>query len=384
MRRRGFWLASAVIFLDEVVFLALIPLLPYYNERFDLTKTETGYLVAAYPLLVLAGSLPAGSLCDRRGARPLLIVGTALLVLATVGFAYADSTWQLLVSRAAQGFGSGLTATAGMAVIASSADLGRRGRVISTAVALQGASTVVGPVVGGYGASQLGIRAALLLPAAFGLLVLAATVRTPLVEGPRSSVSRRLLSPLRNPDVRAASICMLMVGAWAGGVQTLGPLQLGAAGYSTADLGTVFVVAALLGLGLTPIAGVVADAHGPAQAMVVWSLIVSALIAALALASEVIVVAALLAGLVSLVRVGGTLAYVRAAEYAPLGSGMGAGFGLAVSAWAVGAAIGPPAAGAIADHSSNRAAFLALALTNLVLTAAMVPWRSPSHVRSTS
>lgn len=376
MRTRAFWLASAVIFLDEVVFLALVPLLPYYSERFDLTKTETGFLVSAYPLLVLVACLPAGFLCDRRGARPLMIVGTVLLVAATVGFAYADSTWQLFASRAVQGFGSGLTATAGMAIIANSARVGQRGKVISLAVALQGASAVVGPVVGGYGASELGIRTALLLPAAFGMLVIIASVRTSLHVTRRLERPQYLLTPLRDPDVRAASACMLTLGAWGGAVQTLGPLRLGEAGYSAAELGTVFVVAALIGLALTPIVGALADAHGSVQTMLVWSALVSVLLVALALAAKAIVVAGLLAALLPLARVGGALAYMRGAEYAPLGGGMGSGFGIAVSAWSVGAVVGPPCAGAIADHANYALAFAVFAAANAALTAPMVARQS--------
>ena len=40
--RRAFWLASAVIFLDEAVFIAILPLLPEYAERFGLSAAEVG------------------------------------------------------------------------------------------------------------------------------------------------------------------------------------------------------------------------------------------------------------------------------------------------------------------------------------------------------
>ena len=305
-------------------------------------------------------------------ARPLMIAGTALLVAATVGFAYADSAGQLLASRAVQGFGSGLTATAGMAIIASSARIGQRGKVISFAIAIQASSTVVGPVVGGYGASSLGIQTALLLPAAFGVFVILATLGTPVAVEPHAESTRRLLTALQNPEVRAASACMLAIGIWGGAVQTLGPLRLAEAGYSTAEIGTVFVVAALIGLVVTPVAGALADRHGAAQAMLGWSALVFVLLVALSASYKAIAVAGLVAGLVSLIRAGGALAYIRGAEYAPLGGGMGAGFGLAISAWALGAVLGPISAGLLADYANYALAFLVFAAVSALLAVPMI------------
>jgi MFS family permease len=371
---RAFWVPSAIIFLDEVVYLALIPLLPYYADRFELSKTEAGLMLAAYPLLVLAGSVPGGLLTDRRGARPVLLAGTILLIFASMGFAYADAAWMLWAARAAQGFSAGFTSVAGMAMIADSSHRSQRGSVIALAISLQGASTIVGPVVGGFVAAEFGVRIAMLMPAAFGAAVLLTALPGGMgerVAATRHDLRKALIDPLRGRDVRAAAACMFAAGMWGGAVQTLTPLRLSEAGYSVRDLGALFLGAALLGLVLTPVAGRLADRRGTAPVMLAWSALVTGLLAGLALPLKPVLVAALLVALVPLVRVGGTLAYVRGAEYAPVGAGMGAGFGVTVTAWALGAVVGPLGAGAIADAAGDTPAFLAVAVANVLLTIPM-------------
>jgi MFS family permease len=70
---------------------------------------------------MLAASLPGGLLADLVGGRRLLLAGSALLAVSSLGFAFAETEWHLWVARAAQGLTSGLTSRAGMAVIADAA-----------------------------------------------------------------------------------------------------------------------------------------------------------------------------------------------------------------------------------------------------------------------
>jgi len=52
-------------------------------------------LYAAFNLVYAAMAVPAGSLADRVGKRPLLIAAWIIYAAAYIGFAYADRAWQI-------------------------------------------------------------------------------------------------------------------------------------------------------------------------------------------------------------------------------------------------------------------------------------------------
>jgi predicted MFS family arabinose efflux permease len=368
---RRFVLANATIVLDEVVYLALIPLLPTYVERFDLTTAEAGLLYAAYPILGLLSGIPAGLLCDRFGPRRMLLCSNTLFVVASVAFAVAESAPALWLARAAQGLASGASATAGMAMIASSAQHGRQGRTIGLAAAFQGLSALAGPALGGLAVPAIGEAWAFAVPAVLGSLVVAGLALEPadtVVQRARPRMATQLADVLRNPDARAAALCFLAIGIVGGCVQTLAPLQLGALGVGAEGLGLLFIVAALAAFPIVTASGRFTDAVGVVIATRAWVAVMLGAVLLLAATPGRILIALLFGLFLTQIRVGGTIGYVRGA-FAGTGRGLAAGFGVIVTAWAVGASIGPVTAGAIADASGYGAAYLAAAAALLALTA---------------
>ena len=63
--RRTAVLIYLAIFIGEVVWTSLVPLVPTYSDRFDLSKLEAGVLLAAASLTILLASIPATMLSDR-------------------------------------------------------------------------------------------------------------------------------------------------------------------------------------------------------------------------------------------------------------------------------------------------------------------------------
>lgn len=367
---RRFALANATIVLDEVVYLALIPLLPTYVHRFHLTTAEAGLLYAAYPILGLVSGIPAGLLCDRVGPRRMLLASNSLFVVASVAFALATSAPALWAARAAQGLASGASATAGMAMVVGSAPQGRHGRTIGFAAALQGLSALGGPALGGLAVPAIGEGWAFAVPAVLGSLVVAGLALEPPDQittlGP--SLKAQLGSVVRSADARAAALCFLAIGVVGGCVQTLAPLQLGSLGVSAPGLGVLSIGAALAGFPIVTAGGRYTDSAGVVAATRVWVGIVLAAVFVLAASPGRVVIALMFGLFLTQIRVGGTIGYVRSA-FAGAGTGLASGFGLIVTAWAVGASIGPVAAGAIADASGYGTAYLASAVALLALTA---------------
>src|SRR5437868_4474230 len=107
--------------MDAALYVAVVPLLPYYADRFGLSKLAAGAVLAAYPALVLATSLPVGALAGRIGGRPVLLAGSWLFVLSTVVFPLAPNALVLALARSVQGVASATSWSAGIAWLTASA-----------------------------------------------------------------------------------------------------------------------------------------------------------------------------------------------------------------------------------------------------------------------
>jgi predicted MFS family arabinose efflux permease len=86
--------------LTQIGAFTLPALLPGYIERWDLSKTEAGWLVGIF----FAAYVPAVpvllALTDRLPARRVYLVGTGLTALSHLGFAtLADGFWSGLIVR---------------------------------------------------------------------------------------------------------------------------------------------------------------------------------------------------------------------------------------------------------------------------------------------
>ena len=103
--RRLIALVSLLVAVDLAMWSAIVPLLPYYRSELGLTKVESGWLLAAFSIAVVATSIPLGHLADRIGARRVVAAGAVAMAVATLGLGFAGSFWALLAARAVQGVG---------------------------------------------------------------------------------------------------------------------------------------------------------------------------------------------------------------------------------------------------------------------------------------
>jgi predicted MFS family arabinose efflux permease len=91
---------------------ALTPLYATYQAAWGFTAITTTVIFGIYAVAVLAALLVTGSLSDFVGRRPVLIVATALQVVAMFIFAFAGSVGALLLGRVVQGLATGAAAGA--------------------------------------------------------------------------------------------------------------------------------------------------------------------------------------------------------------------------------------------------------------------------------
>ena len=159
----------AVIFftvlLDLLGFGMVIPLLPFYAERFGASPFGVALLFASFSLAQFIFAPVWGRLSDRVGRRPVLLGSIAGAVAAYALFAFARSFPLLLAARIASGVAAANYSIA-QAYVADVTPREERARGMGLLGAAFGLGFVLGPVLGGL-AGHLGFAA---VPAAAGIL----------------------------------------------------------------------------------------------------------------------------------------------------------------------------------------------------------------------
>ena len=146
--RRALLTIFVTVLLDLLGFGMILPLLPFYPQRFGVSELDIGWLFASYSLAQLVFSPLLGRLSDRWGRRPVLLATLALSVAAHLLFAAAGSFTVLIVARSASGLAAANLGIA-QAFIADVTTRANRSRGMGMIGAAFGLGFVLGPALGG-------------------------------------------------------------------------------------------------------------------------------------------------------------------------------------------------------------------------------------------
>lgn len=198
-----------------------------------------------------AGQLLWGPLSDRFGRRPALLAGLAAYVAAAAGCALAPGIAVLVALRLLQGIAAAVGPSVGRAVVRDLWAPAEAGRVLGYLAAAMALGPMLGPILGGWLTERLGWRAAFWALAAFGTLVLAATLRvlpeTVPARDAGALAPRRLLAawrtvlahPLFRASVLAAALSYGGIFVWISGSPHL---LVGVLGMSPGAYGLAFAL----------------------------------------------------------------------------------------------------------------------------------------------
>jgi MFS family permease len=365
-----------VVFLDALLMFAIVPLLPGYVRDLHLSKTEAGLIVGIYSGAVLLGSIPAGNLAARVGARRLTIFGVALLAVATFGCGFASGFWWLMAARIGQGLSSAVSWTAGMAWLSEGTVPGSRGRVLGTAMSFATVGTLVGPVAGGLLGGAYGPRVPFTLLGCVAIVLLVAVIRAPAgAAGVRPMGIGALVRGVgASRGVMTALVMMVLVAIVSGTLDTLVPLRLGSDGYSAVAITLVLSAAGVLATVGTYGTGRIFDRFGGIPIAITSIVVMAAFVAALAAAQTGPQLAVVFVAATLPITGQYAVAYPLCAEGADAaGLGHANVFGLLNVAWGGGFLIGPAAGAALAQATSDRITYLTLVVLSLAVAAALRP-----------
>ena len=171
----------------------ILPFLPLYVSQLGVTSHEAlsmwSGLTFSVTFLVSAIVSPMwGSLADRKGRKLMLLRASLGMAIAILLQAFATNVWQLFFLRAVMGLTSGYIPNA-MALVASQVPRERSGWALSTLSTAQISGVIGSPLLGGFLADHVGLRAVFIITAV--LLVVSFLVTLFLIkEGGRPVISK--------------------------------------------------------------------------------------------------------------------------------------------------------------------------------------------------
>jgi MFS transporter, DHA1 family, multidrug resistance protein len=127
----------------------VIPILPFYIEQFHAGGSAFGLLVAIAALTEFLFGPVWGSISDRVGRKPILMIGMFGFGLSMLLFGLSTELWMLFASRALSGVLSSAALSTAMAYIGDSTSDKERGGGMGLLGAAAGAGTIIGPGIGG-------------------------------------------------------------------------------------------------------------------------------------------------------------------------------------------------------------------------------------------
>ncbi|MEU1618344.1 MFS transporter [Streptomyces sp. NPDC005722] len=147
------WLPLLTVCLGTFMLLVDVTIvnvaLPSMAEDLDTSFGSLQWVIDGYALALAALLLGAGALADRRGHRPLYVLGLAVFAAASLACAFAPSATGLVVARVVQGVGAAAMFATTFALLNSNYTGRDRGHAYGVWAAVAGAASAAGPLLGG-------------------------------------------------------------------------------------------------------------------------------------------------------------------------------------------------------------------------------------------
>lgn len=150
---RGRWLIVAAVLGSGVAFLdgtVVNVALPAIARDLDTDLRGQQWVLDGYMLTLSALLLVGGVAGDRYGRRAVFIGGLVVFAVASVGCALAPSIEWLVVARLVQGVGAAAVVPGSLALINSEIAPDDRGAAVGLWAGMSGATSALGPFVGGW------------------------------------------------------------------------------------------------------------------------------------------------------------------------------------------------------------------------------------------
>jgi DHA1 family tetracycline resistance protein-like MFS transporter len=137
-----------IVFIGLVGFGIILPLFPFYAERFGASPEVITWTMAAFTLAQAVGTPIWGRISDAYGRRMVLILTMLGSAMAYVMLAYADELWIVMLSRVFGGLMAG-NISAAFAYVTDITNEENRSASLGKIGAATGLGFIFGPAIGG-------------------------------------------------------------------------------------------------------------------------------------------------------------------------------------------------------------------------------------------
>ena len=377
VRRATVLLLFGAIFAAEMGWAGISPLLPSFQDRYDLSDVATGMIVSVASIGILLVSLPASALTNRFSVRTLTLCSLGALAIGNLGVALSSSFTQLLAARMVFGAGLGAMWVTGSAWLHDAAG-DKAPRALALTTSIVGVAGLIGPVVTGSLGERYSLGAPFILLGGTVALTLVALILIRSSSGravePGPPLGEMLRAARADAMMGSSLVLTLAVSMMWLSAEVLVPLRLDEHGFGASEIGLAFSGASIAFLVASAVTSARAERYATIRIAAVWTAAFAAcvLIAAVGVGP--------IPTIVFLVVMGLTTGVLVALTY-PLGVAGAArgGFNVAVVGallsivWAAAGLLGPTVGGAAAQFSDDRLWFLGLAVFGFGAAAWM--WR---------
>ncbi len=219
-------IGTFVAYLDSSIVNITLPTLARYFEA-DLTIIE--WIVTSYLLMITGLVVIFGRVADIYGRKKLYIFGFVVFTVGSALCGAAPSVWLLVTFRCMQGIGAASLLANGAAIVTETFPPSERGRALGMIGSVLALSAVIGPLLGGVLADNVGWRSIFYVNIPIGIGGVALAVKVLPKSGARGTGERFdfggaitllaalscflfLVNTLSKPDWRTSIFVSLSIG----------------------------------------------------------------------------------------------------------------------------------------------------------------------------
>ncbi|MFV2062497.1 MAG: MFS transporter [Chloroflexota bacterium] len=296
-------------FIVMLGFGALLPVLPLFVQEQGIDAAMLGVIIAGWAIGKLIFEPISGWWADRHSRKPQMVIGLALIGIASMLMLVLTSAGLLFLLRFVSGAAAGMYDSAARGTIVDATDEDERGEAFGIYGAFQMGGFVFGPAIGAFGAAIVGgfafpfVLVGVLGTVAAGVLLLFLRSKPHVVEDERfehhpdaqpvlsdvpfaASTTPRIVvaheaamrqAPLRallNRGLLAAIIIGFGMQLSFGVYEVVWSIYLIDLGASIEWIGVTFVLFALPSMIISPIAGRMVDRRGPIRFVIGAGLVI--------------------------------------------------------------------------------------------------------------
>lgn len=154
-----------------------LPSMPAIGREFGVGPVAVQQTLSVFLFTFAFMMLFYGTLSDSFGRRRVILIALVLYTIGSLGAVFAPSFGWLLACRALQGLSAGAGSVVGQAIVQDRFKGAEAQKMMSNMMMVFGLAPAIAPIIGGWLHVHFGWRSTFLFLAAFGVLLIAMTLR---------------------------------------------------------------------------------------------------------------------------------------------------------------------------------------------------------------